>query len=104
MYRWCWAAEAVRDALIAFMAVTAQAEAAKAAQKTGITAAKQTKTKYHGKKPSYDRKTMSVVVDMLGKGAGASEISEVTGLSRQTVLRIRTNPSTASQALYKWQL
>ncbi|MHA7827281.1 MAG: recombinase family protein [Roseovarius sp.] len=96
--------EAVRDALIAFMAATAQAqaEATKEAQKAGIEAARQDKTKYRGKKPSYDRETLGVVVDMLGKGSGASEISKTTGLTRQTVLRIRADVKAADAALAKW--
>jgi len=96
--------EAVRDALIAFMAATAQAqaEATKEAQKAGIAAAKQDGTKYRGKKPSYDRETLGVVLDMLSKGSGASEVSKVTGLTRQTVLRIRKDPAGAEVALGRW--
>jgi len=96
--------EAVRDALIAFMAASAQAqdEANKEAQKAGIEAARQDKSKYRGKKPSYDRETLGVVIGMLGKGSGASEISKVTGLTRQTVLRIKGDPSRAEQALSRW--
>ncbi len=96
--------EAVRDALIAFMAATAQAqaEATKEAQKAGIAAAKGNKTKYRGKKPSYDRETLQVVTDMLGQGAGATEVSKATGLTRQTVLRIRKDPVGAEEAVEKW--
>ncbi|WP_416369048.1 recombinase family protein [Tritonibacter mobilis] len=98
--------EAVRDALIAFMAATAQAqaEATKEAQRAGIEAAKQDVTKYRGKKPSYDRETLGVVVEMLGSGAGASEIAKVTGLTRQTVLRIKKDTVTAEEALSRWGL
>ena len=49
---------AVRDALIAFMAATsqAQAEATKAAQRAGIEHAKQYGDRaYNGRKPSYSR-------------------------------------------------
>jgi len=96
--------EAVRDALIAFMAATAQAqaEATKEAQRAGIAAAKQDGSKYRGKKPSYDRETLGSVVDMLANGAGASEISKATGLTRQTVLRIRRDPTAAEAALVRW--
>jgi DNA invertase Pin-like site-specific DNA recombinase len=98
--------EAVRDALIAFMAATAQAqaEATKEAQKAGIEAARRNETKYRGKKPSYDRETLTDVVDMLSKGAGASEIAKATTLTRQTILRIRKDPSAAEAALAKWGL
>lgn len=97
--------KAVRDALIAFMAATAQAqaEATKAAQKAGIEAKKGDAKSYPGRKPSYDRKTFLQVVDMLAIGNGASEISKVTGLKRQTVLRIRKDQAGAEAALRKWE-
>jgi DNA invertase Pin-like site-specific DNA recombinase len=96
--------EAVRDALIAFMAATAQAqaEATKEAQRAGIAANKGDPVKYRGKKPSYDRPTLLSVRDMLSKGTGASAIAKETGLSRQTVLRIRDKPAEAEAALAKW--
>jgi DNA invertase Pin-like site-specific DNA recombinase len=96
--------QAVRDALIAFMAATAQAqaEATKAAQRAGIDANKANATKYRGTKPSYDREAFDRVTDMLGQGAGASAISKETGLSRQAVLRIRDHRAEAEMALAKW--
>jgi DNA invertase Pin-like site-specific DNA recombinase len=95
---------AVRDALIAFMAATAQAqaEASKIAQRAGIDAKKGDTNRYRGKKPSYSRKTFELVVDMLANGAGASAISKATGLTRQTVLRIRHDRAGAEAALAKW--
>ena len=98
--------EAVRDALIAFMAATAQAqaEATKEAQRAGIAAAKQDGTKYRGKKPSYDREALNLVLSMLQRGAGASEISKLTGLTRQTVIRIRKDPAGAEETLAKWAM
>ncbi|KII14330.1 recombinase family protein [Phaeobacter sp. S60] len=98
--------EAVRDALIAFMAATAQAqaEATKEAQRAGIAAAKADPKKYRGKKPSYDRKALGVVIDMLGRGEGASAIGKATGLSRQTVLRIKGDPVAAEEALVRWRM
>jgi putative DNA-invertase from lambdoid prophage Rac len=95
---------AVRDALIAFMAATAQAqaEATKEAQKAGIAAAKNDATRYRGKKPSYDREAFEVVRDRLVLGEGASAIAKATGLTRQTVLRIRDKPNDAEGALVKW--
>jgi len=96
--------QAVRDALIAFMAATAQAqaEATKEAQRAGIAAAKDNTDKYRGKKPSYDRKAYQMVLDMLSTGAGASTISRATGLTRQTILRIKSDPAGADAALTKW--
>lgn len=100
--------QAVRDALIAFMAATAQAqaEAAKEAQKAGIADARERKPeKYRGRKPSYSRDAYQAVVDMLGTGAaGTSDIAKATGLSRQTVLRIKANPAAAEGALAAWGL
>jgi DNA invertase Pin-like site-specific DNA recombinase len=95
---------AVRDALIAFIAATAQAqaEATKEAQKAGIAAAKEDQNRYRGKKPSFDRKTYGLVRDLLAIGQGASEIARQTGLSRQAVLRIRENPAQAEEALSRW--
>lgn len=98
--------EAVRDALIAFMAATAQAqaEATKEAQKAGIEAARNNETKYRGKKPSYDSHKLMLVTDMLTRGVGTSEIAKATKLTRQTVLRIKKNPAAAQVALAKWGL
>lgn len=97
--------QAVRDALIAFMAATAQAqaEATKEAQKAGIAAAKEGGRKYLGKKPSYDRSTLNQVQDMLALGAGTSEIAKATGLTRQTVLRIKADPAAAAKTLELWE-
>jgi DNA invertase Pin-like site-specific DNA recombinase len=97
--------QAVRDALIAFMAATAeaQAEATKAAQRAGIEARKGDESRYRGKKPSYDRKQYQAVVDLLADGAGASAIAKATGLSRQAILRIRDDQVGAEKALAKWE-
>ncbi|MBX3598414.1 MAG: recombinase family protein [Rhizobiaceae bacterium] len=97
--------QAVRDALIAFMAATAeaQAEATKAAQRAGIEARRGDEMRYRGKKPSYNRETFEMVVGMLGNGAGASAVAKTTGLSRQTVIRIRDDRVAAEKALAKWE-
>lgn len=96
--------QAVRDALIAFMAATAQAqaEATKEAQRAGIDHAKLATEKYRGRKPTFDKEQLSLVQDMLVKGNGASMIAKSTGLTRQTVLRIKSAPAAAEQALARW--
>ena len=72
--------QAVRDALIAFMAATAQAnaEAIKEAQRSGIALAKAkakaAEIKYRGRKPSYTRDQFSAVCDLLGRSAGIGEM------------------------------
>lgn len=96
--------QAVRDALIGFMAATAQAqaEATKEAQKAGIEAAKADPARYRGKKPSYDQMKLEQVLSMAAEGAGTSAIASAAGLSRQAVLRIIGDPAKARQALERW--
>jgi putative DNA-invertase from lambdoid prophage Rac len=98
--------QAVRDALIAFMAATAQAnaEAIKEAQRGGIALAKATAadTKYRGRKPSYSREQLDAVRDLLEQSAGISEIAAATGLSRQAIYRIKDDPVAAEAALASW--
>jgi putative DNA-invertase from lambdoid prophage Rac len=99
--------KAVRDALIAFMAATAeaQADATKAAQRAGIEFHReQDPTKYRGKKPSYDREQFQRVGEMVSEGHGTTAVSKELGISRQTVLRINANPETAEAALVRWGL
>jgi putative DNA-invertase from lambdoid prophage Rac len=96
--------QAVRDALIAFMAATAQAqaEATKEAQKVGIANARDKIETYRGRKPSYDREKLSEVLDMRGQGLGASAIAKASGLSRAAVRRIMESPEDAEAALTRW--
>src|SRR5882762_8111159 len=80
--------QAIRDALIAFMAATsqAQAEATKAAQRAGIEHAKANSERtYLGRKPSYTREQFVKVRAMLGQQAvGIAQITKETGLTRKT--------------------
>jgi DNA invertase Pin-like site-specific DNA recombinase len=95
---------AVRDALIGFLAATAQAnaEAIKEAQRGGIALAKAKEgdMKYRGRKPSYTRSQLTTVRDMDGQGVG--EIAKITGLSRQTIYRIKADPIAAEAVLTSW--
>ena len=109
---------AVRDALIAFMAAMsqAQAEATKAAQRAGIEHAKarqlagiQHATKdrlaYLGRKPSYTRDQLNKVRNMLAEGAvGIAQVAKETGLTRQTVYRIKGDPAGSEAVLVAWGL
>lgn len=97
---------AVRDALIAFMAASAQAqaEATKEAQTAGIEAAKATPQKYRGRKPVFTRADYVAVAAWLAKGSGPSEIAKATGLQRQTVIRMRDNPANVEKTLAAWRL
>lgn len=96
--------QAVRDALIGFMAATAQAqaEATKEAQRAGIDHAKANTDRYKGRKPTYDRDQYLAVRDLLAQEAGTSAIAKSTGLTRQTVLRIKAAPNQAEAALASW--
>lgn len=95
--------QAVRDALIAFMAATAQAqaEATKEAQKAGIEHAKGKDGKYLGRRPTYTREHVRTVQGMSGKAV--SDIAKETGLSRQTIYRIQADPAKAISALIAWE-
>ncbi|QSZ58356.1 recombinase family protein [Rhizobium sp. ZX09] len=95
---------AVRDALIAFMAATAQAqaEATKEAQRAGIAHAKAKEDAYRGRKPSFTRQQVDTVRDLLSKETQIAEVARVTGLSRQTVYRIKDDPQGTEKALAIW--
>ena len=98
--------QAVRDALIGFLAATAQAnaEAIKEAQRGGIALAKAKdgETKYRGRKPSFTRAQFIAVRDMIAQSAGIGEIAKITGISRQTIYRIKNDPVAAEAALSSW--
>jgi putative DNA-invertase from lambdoid prophage Rac len=100
--------QAVRDALIGFMAATAQAqaEATKAAQRAGIEHAKRNEDRaYLGRKPSFTRQQFDTVRGMLGQQAvGIAQIAKTAGLSRQTIYRIKDDPASSEAALAAWGL
>jgi putative DNA-invertase from lambdoid prophage Rac len=100
--------QAVRDALIAFMAATAQAqaEATKAAQRAGIDHAKQQSERvYLGRKPSYTRQQFDHARALLTQEAvGIARIAKETGLTRQTIYRLKDDPASAEAALAAWGL
>jgi putative DNA-invertase from lambdoid prophage Rac len=95
---------AVRDALISFMAALsqAQAEATKEAQRAGIEHAKARDDAYRGRKPSFTRKQLDQVRDMLRIGTSISTIAKTAGLSRQAIYRLKDNPAWAEGVLATW--
>jgi DNA invertase Pin-like site-specific DNA recombinase len=98
--------QAVRDALIGFMAATAQAqaEATKAAQKAGISHAQAVKPeRYLGRKPGFTREQLDMLRDMMALGAGASAIAKATNLTRPTVQRLAKDMAGAEAVLTKWE-
>ncbi|GAB4070720.1 helix-turn-helix domain-containing protein [Ancylobacter sonchi] len=78
----------------------------KEAPKAGIAHAKaiESETKYRGRKPSFTREPFTSMREMLGQGTGVSEISKFTGLTRQTVYRIKEEPTEQAKALETWEL
>lgn len=99
---------AVRDALIAFMAATAQAqaEATKEAQKAGIRKAKETDgaaTKYKGRKPAFGRQQLNQAIELMTAGTGPATIADLVGISRASVYRIKADPGAMSAALAAWE-
>ena len=97
---------AVRDALIGFMAATAQAnaEAMKEAQRSGIDHARMdgSENKYRGRKPSFTSQQLTTTCNMLDLSVGVSEIAANTGLSRQAIYRIRDDRAAAEISLATW--
>ncbi|KMO43604.1 recombinase [Methylobacterium tarhaniae] len=96
--------KAVRDALISFMAATAeaQAEATREAQRAGIAHAKARDDAYRGRKPSYTRAQLDTVRAQLAQGVGVSAIARDTGLSRGAIYRIEADPAEAEAILARW--
>lgn len=95
---------AVRDALVGFMAATAQAqaEATREAQAAGIAHAREAGRGYLGRKPSFSRAQLDEVRDLLGQGATVSAIARATGLTRQAIYRVVADPAGAEAALSRW--
>lgn len=97
--------QAVRDALVGFMAALsqAQAEANKEAQKAGIAHAQAgSKKAYLGRKPSYTESQVSDVTTLTGEGKGVSAVASQLGLSRATVYRIMKSPGEAVATVRAW--
>jgi putative DNA-invertase from lambdoid prophage Rac len=84
---------AVWDALIAFVAASAQAqaEATKEAQRAGIEHAKAREDAYLGRKPSFTAEQLTTIRDMLASGSAIGGVARATGLSRQAIYRIQAD-------------
>jgi putative DNA-invertase from lambdoid prophage Rac len=98
--------QAVRDSLIAFMAAMAQAQAevTKEAQKSGIAHAQihDDGTKYRGRKPTFTLEQFTLVRELLSRGTAISAIAKTTGVKRQSIYRIQTDPERQHSALRAW--
>lgn len=99
--------QAVRDALIGFMAAMAQAQAevTKEAQKAGIAHARANDdgTKYRGRKPTFSQDQYWTVRRLLDQGLAVSAIARGTGVSRQSIYRIRSEPDRMLASLREWR-
>ena len=80
------------------------AEATKAAQRAGIDHAKGKDDRaYLGRKPGYTRDQFIKVREMLDQGAvGIAQVATETGLTRQTVYRIKDDPAGSEAGLMAW--
>jgi putative DNA-invertase from lambdoid prophage Rac len=100
--------QAVPDALIAFMAATAQsqAEIIKEAQKVRIAHAQTNDDggKYRGRKPTFNLEQFRKVQDLLRQGIPISAIAQTTGLKRQSIYRIKAEPEQQLEAVQAWYL
>jgi putative DNA-invertase from lambdoid prophage Rac len=101
--------KAVRDALIAFMAATAQAqaEATKEAQKAGIKAAREAEdaaTKYRGRKPTFNAEQLQRTHELLSMGWTPSAIAVEVDIPRATVYRIKEDPAKMESLLQAWSI
>lgn len=97
--------QAIRDAMIGFMAAQAeaQAQATKEAQRAGIDFHKAASPeKFKGRKPSFSRDLFEEVKTLLEAGQGHSAIAKATGLNRNAVIRIAEDPAKAEASLARW--
>ena len=97
--------KAVRDALIAFMAASAaaQAEATKEAQTAGIAYKKtQEPEAYKGRKPSYTTDQVDQIINMIDAGIGNNTVARAVDLSPMTVSRINADRVKAYAILERW--
>ena len=69
------------------------------------TRSRRTNAPNRGRKPSYTRGQFNKVRDMLAQGAvGIAQVAKETGLTRQTVYRIKDDPAGSEAALVAWRM
>jgi DNA invertase Pin-like site-specific DNA recombinase len=97
--------KAIRDAMIAFMAANAQAqaEAQKLAAKAGHEHRKAMgDDAYKGRKPSYTTEQIDQIVAKVSEGVGVNEIARQVGLSKFAVSRIKSDTAGAYAKAQRW--
>jgi putative DNA-invertase from lambdoid prophage Rac len=82
--------------------IRAQAEATKEARRAGIDHAKARADAYRGRKPSFTREQLDQVRDMLTTETSISTVAKTTGLSRQAIYRLKSDPAWAAGVLETW--
>ena len=95
---------AICDAMIAFLAAMAQAqaEATKVAMRAGIEHAKTAqKFAYLGRRPTFTREHIDLICNA-APTTPVIQLAKETGLQRQTVYRIRANPAVAIAMVTTW--
>lgn len=97
--------KAIRDALLAFLAAMAeaQAEATRDAQMAGIKHAKE-KNAYRGRKPAYTRRNIDDTLRLIGEGVPQAEVARRLNLSRAMVIRMSREPERMKKALDDWSI
>jgi DNA invertase Pin-like site-specific DNA recombinase len=59
-------------------------------------------SKYRGRKPTFSPEQFRLVRDLLNQGIAVSAIAKTTGLKRQSVYRIQSEPERQLAALAAW--
>ena len=57
---------------------------------------------YRGRKPSYSQKAVRGRRALLGQAKGIGDVARITGLTRQTVYRIKDDVASVEAALATW--
>jgi DNA invertase Pin-like site-specific DNA recombinase len=59
-------------------------------------------SKYRGRKPTFSPEQYRIVRDLLNQGIAVSAIAKTTGLQRQSIYRIQSQPERQLAALQAW--
>ena len=60
--------------------------------------------RYRGRKPSFDRVQLDIILGLLAQDASPTAIAEAAGVSRQVVYRVEDDPAKAEAMLAEWGL
>jgi hypothetical protein len=71
-------------------------------QKEGIAHARNNGALYLGRRPEYTKDQLQLAIELLGNGKTISEISRLSGISRQTIYQVQKDPNRALAVLELW--